>query len=355
MNRRNLLLIPVAIPVLWAFTAPADEVSFHVAEGTTLVSTYDSTVELSLDEMRIVTNGEEQDATMFGLEIDMSNVTSLQFDDEYIHVKGGMPTEFIRTFETVANVVDTSQANAVTGSNDLSVISESELEGIDVRFSWNAEESEYDVAFADEKSDEDPALLEGLSARADLSQLLPAAGVSKGDTWEADTDVIMVLMSPGGDTKQKPVDTDGGVQIKSDPMSELSFSEMMGEIHGEVNCEYMGLVDVEGVEFAQIKVELAIQSANDLSALLQENAGDMGQEGVDIQFDAVDVELIVEGKGTLLWDLRGGHFVSFDFDGDLEQIVDLSMSLETPMGDMEMEQTISMSGTLNFDFSATKE
>ncbi len=355
MNLRNLLLIPVAIPVLWAFTAPEEELSFHIAEGTTLTSTFDTTVELSLDEMRIVTNGEEKDASMFGLEIKMSNATSLQFVDQFVHMDGAAPTEVIRTFKNLDNTVDTSQANAATGSMDTSVISESDLEGVAVRFRWDSEKSAYATSFADEDSDEDKALLEDLTARADMSGLLPPKSVSKGDTWEAKPDFILELMSPGGDLKQIPVDMEEGGRKGGDPMAELSFSEMMGDVEGTIRCEYMGSVEVEGVKYASIQVDLAVNSKNDLTAMLQKHAGEMLQESVDIQYDSVDVEMTIEGEGTLLWDQRGGHFVSFGFSGDLKQIMNMAIALATPNGNMDMDQTITMSGTLDLDFSAATE
>ena len=354
MNRRNLLLIPVAIPALWAFTAPADEVHFHIAEGTTLNSAFDTTVELSLDEMRIVSNGEEQDASMFGLEIDMSNITSLHFTDQYVHVKDGRPTEFVRTYETLSNSVETSQANAVTGSMDSTVLSDSELEDSAVRFTWDSEEQAYVVNFADEDSGGDEELLENLTARADLLEFLPESGVARGDTWEVDVDVILLLMAPGGDVKLVPLDLEDS-PMGQDPMADVSFSEMMGDIEGEISAEYMGLTEIDGVSFASLKITISVNSANDLTDMLQETASEMGQEGVDIRFDAVDVEMAIEGEGSLLWDVKGGHFASFELSADLEQIMDMSMSLQTPMGNMEMEQTISMSGSMEFDFSATRE
>ena len=259
----------------------------------------------------------------------------------------------MRTFEALANNVETSQNNAMSGAMDLSVASTSELEGIDVRFTWNAESGEYEAAFADEESDEDVELLVDLTADTDLLGLLPAGDVAVDDTWEADSSVLMALMAPGGNVKLMPEESADGAP--TDPTSELSFGDMMGDIEGEVTCTYLGLREIDGVSFAAIKFELDITSSNDLTELIKEAGGNVEQDGVEIEFNSVDVEMAIEGEGTLLWDVRNGHFSSLEFSGDLEQIMDMSMALSTPQGEMDMEQAITMSGSLTMDFSATQE
>ena len=154
------------------------------------------------------------------------------------------------------------------------------------------------------------------------------------DTWKADTSVLIALMSPGGDVKLKPEEADDSAP--SDPTSELSFGDMLGDIDGEVTCTYLGIREADGVNFAAIKFELDVTTSNDLTELIMDAGGNVEQDGVEISFNSVDVEMTIEGEGTLLWDVRGGHFSSLEFSGDLEQIMDMSMALSTVQGEMDM-------------------
>ena len=353
MKLSTLLFAAVATPALFAFALPADEVAFRVEDGVTLDKTFETTVVLTLDEMRMVANGEEQDTSMFGLEIDMTNASSLHFIDSYIKTEGGRAMELVRTFESLAANIETSQNNVQQGSSDLSVTSVSELEGTEVRFTWNEEEGEYDAAYADEDFDGDVELLSDLAGDADLRRLLPEGSVAKDDSWEVDASVILDLMSPGGDLKLAAEDVEGDGQ-QSDPMSEMSFGEMMGDVDGEITCTYKGLMELEGVNYASIEFDIDVTSSNDLTELMQTEAEEE-QADIDMEFNSVDVEMAIEGTGTLLWDVRGGHFSTLEFYGEIEQIMDMSLSMSTPMGDMEMDQAITMSGSMTLDFSATKE
>ncbi|MDG1499499.1 MAG: hypothetical protein P8N31_05225 [Planctomycetota bacterium] len=353
MKLSTFLFASIATPVLFAFALPADTVSLQVKAGTTLNKSFETTVEMTLDEMRMVMNGEEMDASMYGLEIDMTNVSTLTFIDTYGRLENGRAASLVRTFDTLANNVETSQNNARTGPMDLSVSSASELEGVDVRFTWNAESGNYEAAFADEQSTEDVELLTELNGDADLLGLLPEGDVAVDDTWKADTSVLIALMSPGGDVKLKPEEADDSAP--SDPTSELSFGDMLGDIDGEVTCTYLGIREADGVNFAAIKFELDVTTSNDLTELIMDAGGNVEQDGVEISFNSVDVEMSIEGEGTLLWDVRGGHFSSLEFSGDLEQIMDMSMALSTVQGEMDMDQAITMSGSLTLDFSTTKE
>ena len=351
MNARTKILLPLALPALWAFSAPADEVAFRPEAGLTLTKSFNSTVELSLDEMRMTMNGEEQDASMLGMEMTMTNVTELEFSDTYVRMADGQPGQLERVYESLGNTTSTSQSNQFTGSMDMDIPSSSELEGETVLFTWDADEEAY-VASYPEDADGDEELLEGLEEDADLRGFLPADAVSEGDTWEIDPDYLVHLMAPGGDLKLLPEDVEG-MGPMGDPTSELGFQEMLGDIEGEVACEYKGTED----GMAVIAVTMEITSTNDLTDMIREQmaGADLPAEAGDIDFTAMDVEMAIEGEGTLLWNARAGHFASFEFSADMEQVMDMGMSMSGPFGDMEMEHTITMSGNLTFAFEADEE
>ncbi len=79
-----------------------------------------------------------------------------------------------------------------------------------------------------------------------------------------------------------------------DPTSELGFQDMLGEIEGEVSCEYKGLRD----GLAVVAVTMEISSSNDLTDMIAEAMADadMGEMPAEIDFQSVDVEMEIEGK-----------------------------------------------------------
>lgn len=356
MKSSKLLLLSLAVPALISLAQPGDELRFAPEEGTELAKTFNTTVELSLDEMRMVMNGEEQDSSMLQMEMTMSNTSEFGWTDVFGKVVDGHPARVARTFDSLSNVTSTSQSNQFTGSMDFDVSSQSELEGETVHFSWNEDNSDYDVSFP-EDSDADEALLEDLSEDTDLRGFLPESAVAEGDTWSVDANYLINLMGPGGNLKLVPDESDLPEGSGPTPGSDLSFSEMLGEIEGDVDCEYKGLREVDDHKLAAIAISIDVTSANDLTEMIKDKMDeiDMSEQGVEIDFQSADVELALEGEGLLLWNVAEGHFASFELSGDMSQTMDLAMAMGTPMGDMDMEQTIEMSGTIDFEFSAEKQ
>jgi len=356
MKRSKLLLLSLAVPALVSLALPGDEVRFAPEAGTELAKTFNTTVELSLDEMRMVMNGEEQDASMLQMEMTMTNSSEFAWTDTFGTTTDGHPARLARTFNALSNTTTTSQSNQFTGSVDNDVSSASELEDKTVNFVWNEDESKYDASFP-EDDDSDVELLDDLIEDTDLRGFLPESAVAVGDTWSIDANYLINLMGPGGNLKLVPDEADMPDGAGPSPGSDLSFSEMLGEIEGDVDCEYKGLREVDGNKFAAIAISVDVTSANDLTEMIKEkmDAIDMSEQGVEMDFQSADVELAIEGEGTLLWDLEAGHFASFDLSADMSQTMDMAMSMGTPMGDMDIEQTIEMSGTINFEFAASKE
>jgi hypothetical protein len=356
MKRSKLLLLTLAVPALVSLAVPGDRLHFAPEAGTELTKSFNTTVELSLDEMRMVMNGEEQDPSMFEMEMTMTNSSEYSWTDTYMSLGEGRPTQLVRSFDTLSNMTTTSQSNQFTGSVDFDVSSTSELDGVSIVFTWNEEDGEFVASFPeDEEGDAD--LLEDLTEDTDLRGFLPEGAVAEGDTWSADPGYLINLLGPGGNLKLVPNEEDLPDGAGPQPGSDLSFNEMLGEIEGEVTCEYKGLRDVDGHKLASIAIEIDVSSANDLTELIKKKMEeiDLSAQGVEMDFQSADVELAVEGEGTLLWDVEGGFFSSFEFSGDMSQTMDMAMSMNTPGGDMDIEQTMEMSGTIEFDFGATKE
>ena len=72
MKHFKTLLLPVLLaPVLVALAAPGDKLAFHPAEGTTLVKSFTSKSQFSLDDLSMTMNGQPMPMDM-DMQMDMS-------------------------------------------------------------------------------------------------------------------------------------------------------------------------------------------------------------------------------------------------------------------------------------------
>ncbi len=176
-------LVPSAAACLvaLALSPPAPEIAFHPEEGRSLTKTFGSQMSLDLDELSLIVDGQDMGAMMgdmtFGLETDSTYVVT----DEYASMGDGRPQKLHRTFDELSQQSEVNIEIAAAGMAETQgSASASELEGLSVVFTWNADDFEYDVAFAD--GDGDQALLEGLEEDMDMRGILPDGPVSEGDS-----------------------------------------------------------------------------------------------------------------------------------------------------------------------------
>ena len=73
MNTRFAFLGLAAATGLVAFVGPKDEVRFAVAEGTTLTKSFETSMEMSLDDLIISFNGQELDPAAMGADFDLAD------------------------------------------------------------------------------------------------------------------------------------------------------------------------------------------------------------------------------------------------------------------------------------------
>jgi hypothetical protein len=240
---------------------------------------------------------------------------------------------------------------------DTNIDSHSELEGKTVVFKWNADESAFDASYPDDSGDTE--LLEGLEQDMDFTILLPKGAVSAGDTWEIDLDKLTRLLIPGGDLSLEPDPDDapegmgsmGGMEGMTG-----NLADMLGDLEGEATAEYKGTREVEGVKCASILVKVAIKSAADLTDKVAEALQDQElPDGVEMELGHMDVEMELEGEGTLLWDLEHGHAHSFQMAASVTTTMDMGMSIDAGGNHMEMEQVMEMSGSMDLNGPITRE
>lgn len=333
-----------------ALHAPATKIAFTAAEGTSLKKVFTSRLELELDEMRVLRDGQEPDA-LPDLEMQISSNLEVAVTDEYLALEKGKPTKLRRTFDKID--VGTEMAMEVnlqgqTQTQQTPVRAGSKLEGEAIDFVWNRENSAYDRSFVKEAGDKD--LLAGLFEDMDLRAFLPGREVSVGDEWEVKPHDLASVMAPGGDLKLVPEEFAYDMGGMSNQMGELSdwFDE---NLQGKVNCRFTEIRKQGDSQIAVIAIEMLLKNDVDLTEMAQEELDEveLPTGAGEVEIEHMLINLHIEGEGTLLWNLTTGHFHSLEMQSDIEMKMDIAVSLElTGFGDTLHQQEFDMSGELTF-------
>lgn len=343
-HKRNILAPLLVAPALLALASRGDKPTFAPEPGTSLSKRIENTYEITLDDMSMVVNGAEMDASMLGMEMTTSTSQVVAVVDQYQSVGDGRPKTLRRKFEELSSATSIAMSNAMMGDQDVDAPGSSALEGMTVVFTWNEDSGEYDVAFADD-SDGDAKLLEGLAEELDLRGLLPAGEVSEGDTWEIEPDTLRQVFAPGGAVKIEPEEM-GDMMGMSNP--QFSQDQMLGEFDGEVSAEYTGTREEDGVRVAVIRISADVSSARDLTEIVDEAMSEMElPEGMDIEMEveSFDIEFMFDGEGELLWNLETGLPYSLHLSGEVNQAIDMAMNMNAGGMEQAIEQSMSLSGT----------
>lgn len=357
MNHLTKVALGLAVPLALALASPIDVLRFGVPAETVLDKSFSTKVEMSLTEVRMVQNGQEIDPSQMGMEITIVSTADYNWLDTYGEAReNGAPKTLSRQFVDLSNSASVSQST-IMGSQDIDVGSQSELTDQLVNFTWDADSEEYVASFP-EDSKADPELLTDLTMPSDLTFLLPAGEVEVGAEWKADLDKLAELLGPGGDLKLKPNEDDLPEEARGQTTgTEFSMAEMLGEVDGVIVCTYLGTRTEDGFTFAVIQVEIEISASNDMTEMMREQMenSDSVEVGPDMEFNSVDAVLEIDGAGELHWDQRAGHFVAFEFSGEITQVIDVSMSLTMGTQALEIEQAMTMAGSVELNFQSTPE
>lgn len=343
-HKRNILAPLLVAPALLALASRGDQPTFAPEPGTSLTKRIENSYEISLDDMSMVVNGAEMDASMLGMEMTTSTSQVVAVVDEYEAVGGGRPTTLRRTFEELSSATSIAMSNAMMGDQDVDAPGSSELEGMTVVFTWDEDAGEYEVAFADD-SDGDADLLEGLAEELDLRELLPDGEVSEGDAWDIDPEVLRQVFAPGGAVKIEPEEMGDMMGMQS---PQFSQDQMLGDFDGEVSAEYVGAREEDGLRVAVIRISADVSSARDLTEIVDEAMSEMElPEGMDIEMEveSFDMEFMFEGEGELLWNLATGLVHSLHLSGEVNQTIDMAMNMNAGGMEQALEQSMSLSGT----------
>ena len=131
-----------------------------------------------------------------------------------------------------------------------------------------------------------------------------------------------------------------------------SMADMLGDIEGEASAEYKGTRDVDGVLCAVIQFTLEISSAADMTEKVAETIREQVPEGVEVELDHMDVEMELQGEGTLLWNLASGHAHSLELSSAVTSLMDMGMSIDPGNGQM-MDQAVEVEMSGSVDITIT--
>jgi len=299
--------------------------------------------------MVMLMNGEEN-PMMPQIEMDMAMESVVSVTDTYDAVSGGYPTKLSRTFDEIGTEMDISmvveamgdvQEENPTGSGS------SDLEGETVVFTWDSDDDEYKVSYPEDNEDGDEDLLTNLVEDMDLRALLPDDEVDDGDSWELPLVSLVDILGPGGDLKLN-FEMDGQ-DVGTGPPTEMlvDFREMMGDmLEGEATATFKGMTEVDGMDLAVIEIEIEIDTAKDMSELIEELMGEQFPEEVEFSLDRVDIEFAYEASGRCLWNVSEGHAHSLSLEGEAAIAMDLEINVDLGGQAMVMEMSMEMSGEM---------
>ena len=347
-----------ASPLLISGEGRGTEIAFSVSSGTTLTKTFEITRDITLDESSTTMDGQEN--PMIGsMDMNIRMESTVVIEDTYEDVADGRPISLSRTFETLSGEGESAMEMEVMGETqnmDTALVMSSVLEGESVEFKWDEKAESYSIVLPDDSALEEEET-EGLLEDTDFRALLPDDEVSEGDEWEIDISALQSILAPGGNTLLTPEETEDadasmGMGGGND-MGDLSdfFNE---DCEGEFTAIFDGMQKTDDGEFAAIKFTFEISNAIDLTEQAQEDfEGEELPEGVnEMQVEHVDIEVAYEGEGILLWDLKAGHFHSYEASGEFEQLVDTGMLIEAMGREISIEQSMEFSGSLTYSVSA---
>ena len=348
MNTRFAFLGLAAATGLVAFVGPKDEVRFAVAEGTTLTKSFETSMEMSLDDLIISFNGQELDPAAMGADFDLADANGsfgyvLSVVDEYGKMADGKPAMLRRTIDTLMGEYSSGMGDSGSES--------APIEGETLVYTWDAEEDAYAIKLDSEDAAIDPEEYEMMAEDLDLRSMLPKDSVSEGDSWTIGGRDMMGVLVPGLDVN-KAIDAANEEASNGDVPIELE--EFMDSVAEGMVLEltYAGTREVDGRSLMVIEIGGDFEQNLDLSDMILEAiSAEMPPEAsVDL---SVVIEMAAEATGEMLWDGKAGHFVSMDMEMDFVMVIDARGDVDA--GGQAMDGGIEAEASMHMVRKATAE
>jgi hypothetical protein len=283
-------------------------------------------------ELSLTQNGQDVGA-MLPQDISVSGKSALQIADQYVDMEEAQVRELVREFKKSTSEWTAMEENDAKDNT-------SELDGKKVRFKWNADESRYDISFAEGEGDQKH--LEKLDWDADYTALLPNKSVSEGDRWEVDPKGLGKVLMPGQALEsfaEGEEDNELAEMMKSAVIEQ--FDKLVAAL--QTKCEYAGQREVDGVNCGVIKLEVSVDETLDLADMFRKLIeAQVGEMEIKTTIDEASLAVKASGKGELLWDLGAGHAHAFDLGSEMKFEIALTMSVDA------QGQTVDIDGSAEF-------
>jgi len=309
-----------------------EELRFKTPVGEKVTKTFEDSLSLKLEEMRVVVNGEVQpDDELDGLKIDIDAATRVVYTDHYREGGEEQPKVLARSFDTLERK-RTQNAGLEGEVEEETSEEESALEGETVVFTWDAEEQRHSAKFDGEGADE--KLLGGLFEDTDLRTFLPGKKLEKGDSWNIEPKAFRHVIDPGGELHFESDDED---QDDDDDDEQLNEN-----LTGEIRATFEGTREEDGAQLAVVKLSCTLKT-------FREN------ESSEEDFSTVQrLEVEFKLEGELVWELASGRLSSYQLEGDAK-LVDKNTSTGEIQGQsMSFEQALTLAGRATFSCSTAK-
>lgn len=333
---------PLTLPVLAVLPLAAvavieGPIVFQPAEGSEVERTYTWTESMEPESVELYQNGEEAvDAPR--PEATLERTRTLEVVDRFERSAPNQPLAFVRRYDDTTRETEGTLVLVAMGSESelpLESSGTSELEGVGVRFEWNADEEVWDKSFAEEfEGDED--LLEPLEMTNEFIALLPEPDkdVDVDDEWDVDPSRIGEIMVPGGHTPLLIESGLGAMEGVLDPLQLPGFFDTLdGEADGDITVKVKSVEDDLRTMVVTVDVKVTSDHAEAISELL---AGAL-PDGVSGEIPSAEYVSTLEGKGELVWDVSLGRMKSFDFEGDAKMEISVQVDVDADGQAMEFE------------------
>ena len=323
----------LAAPVLFAIVpaAPRETPRYAPAEDTILVKVFSQSTELELEQLSSVMDGQEiPPEFMPEIELFVGSERHVAVTDRIVSADGGRPLVLERTFDTITAKASESLRMEPGGESTARGAATSPLEGRTVRFTWNADDEEYEATYTDGEDGEHAP--DELAEDMDLRAFLPPDEVEEGDEWELDAEVLSVLFVPGGDLEWE-WELDEGME---------------GTYEDGDDREYDGTLRVLFAGFEQ-DGRLAVLELSGEVESFDEGPGDLEHIPVVSGTATISTTTYFDLEGRIWWDLAAGHLDA------LELVAALAMKSVTEKDPgqpgPEFMSTVLLSGTWTSEVS----
>jgi hypothetical protein len=331
----------LAAPLLLALDLRGDSLTFHPEAGSSVDKVLEVSGAMYIDDMFLSMDGEEMPPEMLGEITDMAFEVEVTEEvmDEYVKSADGKALVLLRTFNDVAV--------SMTAGGESQEPEASEMIGSTVKFTWNEEEEEYDIAYKDGSGDDED--LESLDVDMDFTYLLPEGEVKEGATWEVVGMEAVRMFLPGGmvSAPSEGLDEDLGIGEMADEILMPQIEDALEEF--TVDCTYKGTDDDGGAQIAfEFEGEISLDFSELVMAALEEQ--DMGGMEIDAEITmTLDVEM--EGKGLLTWDNEAGHASGFEMAADVMVLLDADADVEMAGEAHSAKGSVELSGEVEYEMS----